>query len=231
MKKTVRLGKTKIGNRLVSVFCQIEITEGKLSITGVEGPMSNGDAVGSCGQIDMSRPEIVELAPGWNQSRLAQFWDIWGKWHLNDMRPGCQHQQTWDIKKKLTLQSLTWGDKYHELRRQAENGIMPADRFADWGRVVKQVESLTSYNSAKHPDKWNELGKRLLADGLVKLDKTETKNAGWVTPEEHPEGLLCKPCPVCGYEYGSQWLREELPADVVKFLESLPETDIQPAWV
>lgn len=27
-----------------------------------------------------------------------------------------------------------------------------------------------------------------------------------------------RPCPVCGYRYGSAWLTEELPADVVQFI-------------
>jgi hypothetical protein len=43
----------------------------------------------------------------------------------------------------------------------------------------------------------------------------------WVTPEEHPNGLLTKPCDVCGYKYGSRWLFEELPADVLATIETL----------
>jgi len=38
-------------------------------------------------------------------------------------------------------------------------------------------------------------------------------------------------CAVCGYKIGSAWTRRELPADVVAFLESLPDTDRVPAWV
>ncbi len=34
-----------------------------------------------------------------------------------------------------------------------------------------------------------------------------------------------------GYSYGSKWLRQELPADVVAFLWSLPNSDRKPAWV
>lgn len=41
---------------------------------------------------------------------------------------------------------------------------------------------------------------------------------GWVRPDEHPDGLLTKPCPVCGYLYGSAWVYEALPDDVVAFL-------------
>ena len=50
-------------------------------------------------------------------------------------------------------------------------------------------------------------------------------------PNEHPDGMLCKPCEVCGYAYGSQWLREEVPADVLAFLAALPESALTPAWV
>lgn len=34
-----------------------------------------------------------------------------------------------------------------------------------------------------------------------------------------------------GYKYGTSWLREEVPEDVLKFLKSLPDTDKQPAWI
>ncbi len=34
-----------------------------------------------------------------------------------------------------------------------------------------------------------------------------------------------------GYTYGSKWLREEVPEEVLEFLQSLPDTDIIPAWV
>ena len=40
-----------------------------------------------------------------------------------------------------------------------------------------------------------------------------------------------EPCPVCGYRYGSAWLREEVPQDVIGWLESLPDAKHQPAWV
>ena len=33
------------------------------------------------------------------------------------------------------------------------------------------------------------------------------------------------------YEYGSAWLRDEVPADVLEFLRGLPDADKQPAWV
>lgn len=34
-----------------------------------------------------------------------------------------------------------------------------------------------------------------------------------------------------GYTYGSSWLVEEVPTDVLEWLAGLPDTDRQPAWV
>ncbi len=35
---------------------------------------------------------------------------------------------------------------------------------------------------------------------------------GWASYDEHPS----EPCPVCGYKYGTAWLREDLPPDVAE---------------
>jgi hypothetical protein len=38
----------------------------------------------------------------------------------------------------------------------------------------------------------------------------------WVTADQcDKDGILCKPCPVCGYEYGSKWIREDLPKEII----------------
>ena len=46
----------------------------------------------------------------------------------------------------------------------------------------------------------------------------------------HPDGLLCRPCPECGYRYGSAWLREEVPAAVLAELQSLPASPVPCPW-
>jgi hypothetical protein len=45
--------------------------------------------------------------------------------------------------------------------------------------------------------------------------------SGWVYESEHPEGELMKPCPECGYKYGSAWLEESVPEDVLEWLNTL----------
>lgn len=34
-----------------------------------------------------------------------------------------------------------------------------------------------------------------------------------------------------GYKYGSKWLREEVPEDVIEWLMALPDSPTKPAWV
>lgn len=160
--KVIRVGEVPCYPNKADLFCKITIDDGVLSISGVIGPMRNGDARGGCGQINMEfahrnpedndkrygnpvRPEQIEFAPEWTADLWLEFLDVWAKWHMNDLQAGCEHQ----------------------------------------------------------------------------------RKMGWRIYDDHP----CEPCPECGYKYGSAWLREELPASVIAFLQSLPDTDRQPAWV
>lgn len=182
MEKIIRLGDIqKPGMRFpVSVFCKITIKDGKLSITGVEGPTPNGDCKGSCGQIEINPTMFASFAPGWSKELSAKFSEVWKRWHLNDMRAGCEHQRKegWDKK--------------------------PID-------PSKPLRAYGKHFDGQRSDSWNMLT--------------------WVRPDEHPEGLLTKPCSICGYRYGTAWFKEELPEEVVEFLHSLPDSDKTPAWV
>lgn len=160
MEKTVNPGKIKVGNFHRPIFCKIKIEDGNLSISGVVDPHKGGNCFGSCGQIIVSFKEYdkrgyesladIETNSDWTPEMLKKFFDIWDKWHLNDMKAECEHQR-----------ALGW--KYED-----------------------------------HHD---------------------------------PQTFKGELCPTCGYSIGSAWLKEELPADVVSYLASLPDTKIQPAWV
>jgi hypothetical protein len=137
------------GRPTIPVFCKIEYDGKRLSIIGVEGPMLNGDAKGSCGQIlhvIRGGARGHKLTPGWSEGMLKDFLAVWRDWHLNDMRAGCEHQRA----------------------------------------------------------------------------------SGW---DKKPNASIGKPCPVCGYEYGSSWLSVDVPDEVLDFLANLPDTDREPAWV
>jgi hypothetical protein len=167
MNKVLNIGKVKCGNINRNVFISVKIIDGRLSISGVIGPFSSGNAAGGCGQIDMEfkhrfaknddkrtrhliTPDEIIFEKEWNAEKWFDLLDVWEKWHLNDMRSGCEHQRAF----------------------------------------------------------------------------------GW-TYEEHHDKKTFKgeACPVCGYEIGSSWLKDELPQSVIEFLESLPETKRDYAWV
>ncbi len=180
--KVVRLGRTADAG---DVYCKIEYSaEGRLSVTGVEGPRRNGNMRGSAGQIVATLRERgvehITPAPGWTHDRMCGFLRLWDAWHLNDMRAGCEHQR-----------SEGWADR-------------PID-------PTKPTRAYGKHFPGQRQDSWNMLV--------------------WVWRSEHPEGLLAFPCPTCGYKYGTQWLKQDVPDDVLEWLRTLPDSDITPAWV
>lgn len=254
MKKTVKLGTAPRHDgtdRVMAIYATIEIKnkDGKgdcLSISGVEGPFTNGNAAGSCGQCYRETAEDrAEIAPakGWTAEMIGQFFDTWQRWHLNDMRPRCEHQtgDAWRADKDLTFWHWRLKAGVSAKQKALKDRIM-ADITA--GKSFTPTDAETELLSLEYsaytiteaaPNEHYEAKKPLYSG-----DKghTETKKSGWVYPasdgsvftkEFHPEGILTKPCETCGYKYGSAWVYEPLPDDVVSFLESLPADDTMPS--
>lgn len=246
------------GKRHVDIFLKAAIDNGKLSITGVIGPKSNGDADGGCGQISMEfehrnpahndkryshliTPKEITFAPGWTADKWLDLLDIWETWHLNDMQAGCEHQTgpEWDTRRELSIYHFrlapTVEDQIRDAKQRAKACITSGQTFTptpEETRLANLPDQIT-YTTAELPA---TLARDYIANG-PRYDKdhynkpVETKTAGWVRQDEHPEGLLCKPCPVCGYKYGTEWRMKALPDSVAQFIQSLPDTDKTPAWV
>lgn len=228
------------GSVPANAFARIEYEDGQLSICGVVGPMSNGNCKGSAGQcVD----EIRKGKPtdGWTPEMLKKLCDIWDRWHLNDMRPYCQHQKElgWD---KLAGEEIT---QYHyrltsdalKQKQAAEKAALeslkkgetftPSDEQAFFASLEYGLDIFRDPDEKLAP--YYEPKKALFSGDR---GPTETKTRGWVRFDEESDlGILCKPCPVCGYKYGTSWLKEEVPQDVLDWLFSLPETNLHPAWV
>ena len=134
MNRTIDLGTNGHG---YSATVEITLTPGRVSLVGFTTYRGEED---SGGQIDHY---LTELYP--DNPHIAELCRMWDRWHLNDMRAGCPHQES-------------------RYRRD------PAER----------------------PTYAN--------------DYTGTTG-----------DTLSGPCSECGYRYGTAWLSEELPADVVRF--------------
>ena len=88
-------------SRRGNVFIKINYINGKLSISGVEAPLSSGNCLGGCGQIYQSLDKYDEpkLKEDWTPEMYSKLINIWENWHLNDLQAGCEHQRAlgWDI--------------------------------------------------------------------------------------------------------------------------------------
>lgn len=97
----------------------------------------------------------------------------------------------------------------------------------DHARIERLAPGWTRGKLARFWDSW---GAWHLND--MRAACPHQRELGW-TYAEHHNHLSFKGhhCPICGYSIGSQWLTEPVPADVIAFLEGLPDTDRTPAWV
>ena len=220
---------------LSHAYAKIKYEGKRLSISGVVGPTPNGNCRGSCGQcvdeIRGGKPEGL-----WTDEMLAKFCDVWERWHLNDMRSYCQHQKAlgWDklACKKVTLYHYSLTHEYFMKQRELKNRAN--NKLGAEGHVTLTEEEKELWNLPIKKTSWKPLNDPLY-EPRKKEDwysgATEVKTLGWLYPDEHPDGILTKPCPVCGYKYGSAWKTEQVPEDVLQFLYNLPDTTKSPAWV
>lgn len=227
------------GNQSARAFVKIKYVDGRLSFCGVIGPMKNGNAKGACGQCtDEIRAGIP--VKGWNREMLDKLCQVWDEWHLNSARPYCQHQKElgWDklARKKVTLYNYRLTKESMNKKENAEEEALLALRE---GRKFMPTEDQILYANMPYSiRRWEKLrGKEAERyepkKPLYPGDEGETKieALGWLHPEEHPEGILGKPCPICDYIYGSSWCKEDVPKEIIDWLFSLPEAEVKPAWV
>lgn len=220
------------------VYMSIEIEEKEnekvLSISGVESPTLSGDCYGSAGQIykPLSEYEEPVFNQGWDEQKYNKFIETWERWHLNDMNPSCEHQRQTGYKEKakteVTLYThklkLEFSQQQEELKENLLSQLASGATLS-LGNDDKIILSL-NYSIKTHLENLPEPIAKFYRDEK----ETETKTLGWLNETEHPEGLLSKPCPTCGYKYGSAWLYETLPEDVETFLFSLPQVETIPQW-
>lgn len=201
-----------------------------LHITGVVGPRSNGD----CYSAGQCYDEMRGGTPneGWTADSLYYLLDTWQRWHLNDMKPYCVHQAKWDGGKECKLYEYKMGDDTYKRRSRLKDSI---HKMLLAGDAVQLSDSQ----------------RRLLGSDVFVKTYTDTAPAGYELYKEytkharelypidsdtkwgdkHPDGILTKPCPVCGYKWGSSWRAECVPAEVLQWLEALPDSKRTPAWV
>lgn len=239
MKKVINPAICQIAGstRTARAYACIKYENGKLSISGVIGPLSNGNCRGSCGQCS---EEIAAGTPaeGWTAEMLEKFIAIWDRWHLNDMRATCEHQRDlgWEneASQEITVYRYQLTSEASDQKKQAENAALEALRKGETFTPSKEQVMFATlpYTVESYGEEldspYYEPKKQLYAGDR---GATEIKTRGFVNYDDTPLGILCKPCPVCGYKYGTSWHREEVPQEVIDWLFSLPVPTTDPAWV
>ena len=228
------------GKKQVNVYVRIEYDGHCLSISGEIGTGRNMIAGGQC--IEEVRQGIPK--DGWTNEMIQQLCDIWEAWHLNDMRPYCSHMKELGWHKQATEKIRI---EHHNLTREAikrkkaaENRALESLRAGQSFVPTKEEiiyanlpYSLDMYNGENLLDKYGKLYQdayELKGKDCLGHPNVTEELRGWISYKDHPTGFIGRPCPVCGYEYGTGWKTEEVPQDVLKWLEALPEASNRHAY-
>lgn len=162
------------------------------------------------------------IAPYINDPVYTEILRLWELYHLNDMHPECEHQAAagWrnEAAKKVNLYKFTMTTEAISEQHKIKNAVIQAAKDGESLRLSKEKRLVLSldYSITTHSDTLPET----LAP-YYKLKETEIKALGWLKETEHPNGILSKPCPVCGYKYGSSWVYFPIPENDEKIIIEL----------
>lgn len=202
---------------------EIKYIDGNLSISSQNGQ-----------NIDEVREAKHGIAEGWTRADLDWLCDTWEEWHLNGLHPECEHQRElgWNELARKTLTSYMWTlteharDKKRAIEKLAMNklcAVGSVELSPDEQAALNLESFLTTYTDTRPSADYEPVR----GSGVYKHINTSiaghTYHMGYegACMDMHPDGLLCKPCPVCGYEYGTAWNTVEVPEHVLTRLYSI----------
>lgn len=176
------------------------------------------------------------IAPYIDDPVFSEIYRLWELYHLNDMHPECIHQHAagWHEKAreevtlyhwKMTLEAI---DEQKAVEKAALTALRCGETFKP--TIKQRFFATLEYSLTTHTEtlpeniaSYYEPKKSLFAG-----DKghTEVKTLGWLKQSEHPDGILSKPCPVCGYKYGSSWVYFPIPEEDEKIIIGLLQNKV-----
>lgn len=174
------------------------------------------------------------IAPYMDNPIFSEIFRLWKAYHLNDMHPECEHQHAagWDklASKKVTL--YHWRMTRAAITEQ-DNAKKAALSALTAGETFTPTTEQTFFSGLSYfLTTWTETPPAELAKYYEPkkslypgdIGHTEAKALGLLKESEHPDGLLSKACPVCGYKYGTSWVYFPIPVKDEKIIYKLLET-------
>jgi hypothetical protein len=134
-----------------------------------------------------------------------------------------------DTQRRLSISGMIWRkgawdcDSGGQINSTLKNAKWVGSPTLDVGKLLEiwgrwHRNDMHAGCEHQRAEKWEELP--LLPDKptssyvewtTIQGRKTHSWNMRtWARRDEHPEGLMCEPCPTCGYRYGTKWVKEEL---------------------
>jgi len=202
MKQTLLVGYAngRIANRRRSCHVEVNVEIVDRNGKGLELSISCAVWNRSGSDIVMGGQGLGDLADyvqDWTMLR-AQFdriVEVWREWHLNGMRAGCKHQRAagWRV---------CPGHYSAQAREEWDESGMP---------IYRHKGLRVSYPNCdgKEENFWTS--------HWYMVDRESSRYKS--TPRCSLDGVG-KPCPECGYKYGTQWLHDELPQAVIDEVRS-----------
>lgn len=220
------IGTIKEEGKVYTITLDVEIRkDGELSISG-DIARNDRDFI-SCGQCNEEigahmQNDAIEYRAGWSREKLAKVLDIWDKWHLNHMHPECEHQEAQGWRELageyVTIYGFKLDRDVSKLQRDIEEKVLNSIKSKGLARVTEEEKNILNLEySLRSLEKDAPEYYVSCASDSYWGDKSERR--GFIRYDEHPEvGLLCKPCNVCDYKYGTAWTRRVLPDEVIQFV-------------
>lgn len=222
MKKTISFGKVDYlnhGRRDCEVTVDIELR------TRDDGRPE----LSICGNIWNARHSDIYTG-GQNLDTIAEYikttlfreiYRLWRLYHLNGMHPECEHQR--ELGWRQAAGEYVNIFRYKLTREASSAQAKLKDAILDAARAGKAYQMTPEEMRLLSLEYFIKRPQELTAEEreyYAPYDH-EKRMKGWLKPEEHPDGILCKPCPVCGYKYGSAWKYAEIPEDDLNRIKEL----------
>ncbi len=150
-----------------------------------------------------------------------EIYRLWNLYHLNEMHPECEHQRALGWREKATEKVTIYHfNQTHEAiseQRKTKERFLNALINGETVKASPRERLILNLNYTIKTHK-NNVSEELAEFYKLNEKETEIKTLGWLKESQHPDGLLCKSCPVCGYKYGTSWQYMPIPKEDEKII-------------
>ena len=176
----------------------------------------------SCGQnLDIIPEFIKTVKDKRNIKKLQTIYEIWKQYHLNDMHADCEHAINEKELKNITIYEYSFKGDFFKFKNKV-NLIQKNKILSENIKINNKLKQILTYGysfeSEFKPSHFPKVIKK-----FYKLSDLKTKNTNGISYNTQltPSGILCKPCPICEYKYGTSWNYRPIPSDILQQIKKL----------